>query len=334
MFLELSRTSPLSGSNLSNDLLETATVSACCGFCQSCRNCCHRKTSKDMAKRRPLPPPASEPPECSNPRLKARKLRQDIEGNRLSWQAFCDQIDPIMRAVPEKMGCAIEMPHSIRIQAHQTSTGEVRGHGIVGENDLPEMSVTSVKRPVTLHGNDAVCDDEVHRHRRADIKDAPVDALPMQNILGPAVLCARHYTENVLHAQRDASPVVGFDLRHRHHEVGFEHSPGQPEVLHARIGGPHWHLEEFIAVQINEADLLAAQLSGEPALGKQQICISLVSGSLSNHNARGAQLEKRLGGCAYQQRIRIHLDAGDVLHEIRFEQHGLSAQVEVKLSKG
>src|SRR6266852_4086029 len=57
MFLELSRTSPLSGSNLSNDLLETATVSACCGFCQSCRNCCHPKTSKDMAKRRPLPPP-------------------------------------------------------------------------------------------------------------------------------------------------------------------------------------------------------------------------------------------------------------------------------------
>src|SRR5712691_1246110 len=170
MFLELSRTSPLSGSNLSNDLLETATVSACCGFCQSCRNCCHRKTS-------------------------------------------------------EEMGCAIEMPHSMRIQAHQTGTGEVRGHGIVGENDLPEMSMTSVKWPVPLHGNDAVRDDEVHRRRRADIKDAPVDALPMQNILGPAILCARHDTKHVFHAQRNASPVVGFNLRHRHHEVGCKHSP-------------------------------------------------------------------------------------------------------------
>jgi hypothetical protein len=121
-----------------------------------------------------------------------REFRQHIEGNRLSWQAFCDQIDPIMRAVPEKMGCAIEMPHSMRIQSHQTGTGEVRGDRIVGENDLPEMSVTSVKGSVPLHGNDAVCDDEVHRRRCADVKDAPVDAFPMQNILGPAILCARH----------------------------------------------------------------------------------------------------------------------------------------------
>src|ERR1700730_11435949 len=196
--------------------LETAAVppvvdSACpVGIALREGNCCHRETSKDITKRRPLKTPAPEPPECSNLHLKARKLRQDIEGNRLSWQAFCDQIDP--RAVPEKMGCAIKMPHSIRIQAHQTGTGEVRGHGIVGENDLPEMSVTSVKRPVPLHDNDTVRDYEVHRRRRADIKDAPVDALPMQNILGPAILCARHDTEHVFHAQGNAGPVVGFDL--------------------------------------------------------------------------------------------------------------------------
>jgi hypothetical protein len=61
-----------------------------------------------------------EPPECSHLHSKTRELGQDIKGNRLSWQAFCDQIDPIMRAVPEKMGCAIEVPHGMGIEAHQT----------------------------------------------------------------------------------------------------------------------------------------------------------------------------------------------------------------------
>ena len=49
-----------------------------------------------------------------------------------------------MRAVPEKVRGPIEMPHAIGIEAHQTRTGEVRSHGIVGENDLPEIPMSSV----------------------------------------------------------------------------------------------------------------------------------------------------------------------------------------------
>ena len=65
-------------------------------------------------------------------------------------------------------------------------------------------------------------------------------------------------------------------------------------------------------------------MSGEPALGEQQICVSLVSRPLSNHNALGTQLEKRLGGCAYQHRhqgpgIRCLLEGG-----IRIDTHGRS----------
>ena len=67
-------------------------------------------TLDDIAKSRRLSFQRSFPNSRSN--LKMREFRQHIEGNRLSWQAFCDQIDPIMRAVPEKMRCAIEMPHT------------------------------------------------------------------------------------------------------------------------------------------------------------------------------------------------------------------------------
>lgn len=55
---------------------------------------------------------------CSPSRLKARKFRQHIEGNSPQWQSFRNQIDPLVRAVPKEMGRPIEMPHSIRIEAH------------------------------------------------------------------------------------------------------------------------------------------------------------------------------------------------------------------------
>jgi hypothetical protein len=135
-----------------------------------------------------------------------------------------------MRAVPEKMGCAIKMPNTVGIRAHQTGTGEVRGHGIVGENDLPEMSVTPLKRPVPFHGNDAVRYDEVHRRRCADINDAPVDALPMQHVLGLAILRAGHHAEHVFHAQRNASPVS-------------TKGPGGSLTPHQRFLGQFTHLQ-------------------------------------------------------------------------------------------
>ena len=37
------------------------------------------------------------------------------------------------------------------IETHQARTREIRGYGIVGENDLPEMPVSSVQRPVAFH---------------------------------------------------------------------------------------------------------------------------------------------------------------------------------------
>ena len=80
------------------------------------------------------------------------------------------------------------MPDTMWIETHQARTREIRGYGIVGENDLPEVPVRSVQRPVTFHRHNAVRDDEMHWNRRTHIENAPVDSLPMQNILRPAVL--------------------------------------------------------------------------------------------------------------------------------------------------
>ena len=101
------------------------------------------------------------------------------------------------------------MPDTIWIETHQARTREIRGYGIVGENYLSEMPVSSVQWPVAFHRNNAVRDDEMHWSRRANIENAAVDALPMQNVLGPAILRAGHYTEHVLHAQRDGQPSDG-----------------------------------------------------------------------------------------------------------------------------
>src|SRR6266498_249674 len=128
--------------------------------------------------------------EYSHPRLKVSESWQHSEGNRPSWHRFRDQVDPVIRAVPKKMRGPIEMPNAIGIEAHQSRTGEVCSHGIVGQDDLSKMPMSSVQGPVSFHRDDAVRDDEVHRYCGADIEDASVDALPMQDVLRPPVLRA------------------------------------------------------------------------------------------------------------------------------------------------
>jgi hypothetical protein len=78
----------------------------------------------------------------------------------------------------------------------------------------------------------------------------------------------------------------------------------------------------LIAVQINEVDFVAAQLISEAALREDQISVSLVARSLRHNDTPGTKLAKRLRGGAYEHRIRVHLNSGDVFDEIRFQQDG------------
>src|ERR1017187_10441360 len=96
--------------------------------------------------------------ECLHTSLQGGEFWQPIEGNAPGLVSFPDQVEAVIRAVPEKMRGPIKMPYPIGVEAHQTRTGEVCGHGIVGKNDFPKMPMSSVQRPVSLHGNDAVGD--------------------------------------------------------------------------------------------------------------------------------------------------------------------------------
>ena len=109
--------------------------------------------------------------------------------------------------------------------------------------------------------------------------------MPFQcRTFGPAVFHARHDAEHVLHAQCDASPMVGLDLWHRHDEVGRQHGAGQPQMIKASVGSPRWHFAQFIAVEINEADPLAAQLSLQAALSEHEVGVSLMARPLTDYD--------------------------------------------------
>ena len=52
-----------------------------------------------------------------------------------------------------------------------------------------------------------------------DVEDAPVDPLPMENVLRPSIDGAEDSAEHVFQAERHACPAVGLDLRHGNNEV-------------------------------------------------------------------------------------------------------------------
>ena len=68
--------------------------------------------------------------------------------------------------------------------------------------------MSSVQRSISFHGDHSVRDNKVDRHRCADVEDTAMDSLPVENILRPAIFSSRHDAEHVLHAKRDACPMV------------------------------------------------------------------------------------------------------------------------------
>ena len=71
------------------------------------------------------------------------ELRQHIEWRDLVRQSLCNEIDA-SRSIAEEAGGSIKMPNKAWVEPHQSRTHEVRCNGIVGENDLAEVSMTPV----------------------------------------------------------------------------------------------------------------------------------------------------------------------------------------------
>jgi len=102
----------------------------------------------------------------------------------------------------------------------------------------------------------------------------------VENILRPSVSRARHDTKHVLHAESDARPVMGLDLRHGNEEIRFEHCPREPEMFHARIVRSQRSPNQLVAIQIYKSDLLVSETLLITTLREDHLCVALMSRSL------------------------------------------------------
>ena len=262
--------------------------------------------------------------------LHMAELWQHPKRLNLPRQLAREQIDSAWVAVSEESRGLREVIYPFRNEAHQPGAGEIRRHGIIGQNDLVQVSMGSVQRAVAFHGNDSIGNHEVRPNCRADVENASLDALPMENVFWPPVDGARNYAKHVLHRQRDPGPMVGFHLRHGHKEIRIQYSPRQPERFHRRIAASGADLDNLVAIQVDKLDFPVSQMVAEPAFGKHQLRVALMSGAFADHNTSCAEAEKGFGRCPDQPRIRIDLDTSDVLDQVRLEQHRFAFYIERK----
>src|SRR5262245_41782854 len=106
--------------------------------------------------------------------------------------------------------------------------------------------------PVSFHRDDAVGDHEVRPNCRANIENATLDTLPMEDILWPSIHDARHHTEHVLHRQRHTGPVVRLYLWHGHDQIGIQDGFREPERFQRGIRARGFDLHDVIAIEIDK----------------------------------------------------------------------------------
>ena len=90
------------------------------------------------------------------------------------------------------------------------------------------------------------------------------------------------------------------------------------------------HSRQFVAIQVNETDVLRPELRIEAAFDKDEVGVSLMAWPLAHNDAAGTQSEERLGGSAHENRVRIYIDARNVLDKVWLQQNGLAAKIQTK----
>src|SRR5271165_5577755 len=174
-------------------------------------------------------------PKVPSRQTKILKLGNHLERSRGTIDGFSNLVDQRRRSVADESRALVNVHDSARFESHQARTGCVCGHWVVREHDLSQRARSTVKGTVSFHRHYAVRDNEMNGNRGTEIEDALLNALPVEDILRPSVSRSRHYAEHVLHAESDARPVMGLYFRHRHNKICFQHSPGEPEILHSCI---------------------------------------------------------------------------------------------------
>ena len=224
----------------------------------------------------------------------------------------------------------MNMNDAAGLHAHEPRTGCIGGDCVIGQNNTPKRSRCAVQWAIPLHRHDRVCDHKVNPHRGADVENALLDAIPVEDVLGPAIPASRNHAEHVLHDESDARPVMRFYLGHRHKKIGLSNSLRQPETLHSGVAGPEIHRDQLVAVQIYESDSIVSKNWRVTALGEHELRIALMPWSFRHDYLFGSQSAKALGGGCNEDWIGVDGAAGDVVDQIGFENDVLAAHVERK----
>ena len=84
------------------------------------------------------------------------------------------------------------------------------------------------ERTVAFHSNDPVSNYEMRTDCGANVENALVNAGPVKDVLRPAVTRSGNDSEDILHAECDASPVMGFHFGHGNDEVRCQDRSWKP----------------------------------------------------------------------------------------------------------
>src|SRR5271157_5268517 len=163
------------------------------------------------------------------------ELRDDLKGSRGSIDGFSNQVDECRRSVAQESRTLADVHDSSGFEPHESCAGCIGSNRVIRKYDLSQRTRGAVEWSVSFHCHDAVRDNEVDRNGGAQIEDAFLNALPVEDVLRPSISRTRHYAKHVLHAERHTRPVMRLDLRHGNQEIRLLHGPRQPEISHARI---------------------------------------------------------------------------------------------------
>src|SRR5258708_26543246 len=132
--------------------------------------------------------------------------------------------------------------------------------------------------------------------RGTNVENALLDAVPVENVLGPAIPASWDHTEHVFHAEGDSGPVMRFHLGHGHKKISLHHRLRQPEPLHSAVAAPEIHRNQLVAVQIYESDSIVPKNRRVTPLREHHLCGALMPRSFRHDYLFGSKSAKALRG--------------------------------------
>src|SRR4029077_9189222 len=109
-----------------------------------------------------------------------------------------------------------------RYQSHHTSASRIHRHRIVPQHQNSSGLQFTLNGAVAFHSHNTVHDRKIRPDGRINVKNRPINAGPVEYILGPSVASSRHGPKHILQRKGDASPMMRLELWHRDYVIGAE----------------------------------------------------------------------------------------------------------------